>query len=310
MTPDSRTSKLNLMRCLKFGLLISLAVATQGRAQSIPGRELLAFPTGTLGAPVTLGTLPGHVLWNPATLDLPRPIKVRATVAALNSSNDQGVSAQFLSVSGRIREGTLVTLSLLQAGLSGMLRTDTDPQSLGGELRYGTTVISAGVAREHEQARVGAALRWRRGESGSESRSGFGIDAGVVLKDVGPRDLRVAASTFLWGPGQPETMRPRFGVAGDLRLVGADSSRQLRGGYELGGGSGLPHEHHLFMSGTFGRALTFGGMVLERAYGHSSTHLRLGVGLRYARYTVGIAREVDDGGVGSSYQFLLSADAP
>lgn len=300
---------LNLMRCLNFHLLISFCVATGSAAQSVPGRELLVFPAGTLGAPVTLGDLPGHAIWNPATLDLPTTIRVRGSIAALNSSNDQGVSTQLISVSARAPRGTLVNVSIMQAGVSGMLRTDTDPQSLGGELRYATMLVSAGVAREHENTRVGAALRWRRGESGSESASRFGIDAGLLLDDIGPRDARVGASTFLWSPGQSEATRPRFGVAGDLRVAGSDSARELRAGYEIGAGTGLPREHHVFVSGALGRTMGFGGFVMERAYGHTSTHLRLGVALRYGRYTVGIGREVDDGGVGASYQFLLSADA-
>lgn len=297
------------MRCLNFRLLISFCVATGSAAQSVPGRELLVFPVGTLGAPVTLGDLPGHVIWNPATLDLPSAVRVRGAIAALNSSNDQGVSTQVISVSARAYRGTLVNVSIMQSGVSGMLRTDTDPQSLGGELRYATTLVSAGLAQEHEHTRVGAAIRWRRGESGSETANRFGVDAGMLLNDIGPRDLRVAASTFLWGPGQPDATRPRFGIAGDLRVAGMDSVRELRAGYEMGGGTELPREHHLFMSGTLGRTMGFGGVVLERAYGHLSTHLRLGIGLRYGRYTVGIGREVDDGGVGASYQFLLSADA-
>ena len=297
------------MRCLNFRLMISFCVASGSAAQSVPGRELLAFPAGTLGAPVTLGDLPGHVIWNPATLDLPTAIRVRGAVAALNASNDQGVSTQFISVSARALHGTLVNVSIMQAAVSGMLRTDTDPQSLGGELRYATQLVSAGVAREHERTRVGAAIRWRRGESGSESASRFGVDAGMLVDEIGPRDARVAASTFLWSPGQPDATRPRFGIAGDLRVAGADSARELRAGYEMGGGTGLPREHHVFMSGTLGRTSGFGGFVMERAYGHTSKHLRLGVGLRYGRYTVGIGREDDDGGVGASYQFLLSADA-
>ena len=49
-----------------------------------------------------------------------------------------------------------------------------------------------------------------------------------------------------------------------------------------------------------------GGLARQSAYGFSTTRLRLGLGLRYARYLVGVAREEGTAGLGSTYQFLLT----
>jgi hypothetical protein len=49
-----------------------------------------------------------------------------------------------------------------------------------------------------------------------------------------------------------------------------------------------------------------GGVASQSAYGFTTTRLRLGLGLRYARYLVGVAREDGTAGLGSTYQFLLT----
>ena len=307
MIPAGPESNVKSMRRLMFGLVASLGVAARAAAQPVPGRDLLMAPIGTLGAPVTLGTLPGHSFWNPAAGLLPARFRAQATVAAVNSPSDLALSAHLLTVTGRVNDLTSFTIGVIEARVGDMLRTETDPQSLGRELRYATTVVSAGMSRRGDRTQVGMALRWRRGEAAGDVRQNVGVDAGVILTELGFRDLRFGASTFLWAPGQATVTQARYGAAADLVLAGGDTLHQVRGGFEIAGGTGLPREYHLFASARWRRYVAHAGYLHERLYGFGTAHYRGGIGLRYARYFVGVGREDDQSGIGPTYQFTLSA---
>jgi len=53
-------------------------------------------------------------------------------------------------------------------------------------------------------------------------------------------------------------------------------------------------------------AIARAGVARTEAFGHHDTVLRLGLALRYARYTVGLSREESAGGFDPTYQFVLS----
>ena len=93
----------------------------------------------------------------------------------------------------------------------------------------------------------------------------------------------------------------------DARLFGADSVRMTRGGYAYGRTGDSREDHYLFISTRYGPWIGRGGMASTSAYGYSSWSPRLGLGVQYARWTVGFAREDAGAGLGPTYQFMLSS---
>lgn len=294
------------MQRLHFALVGSLIVGRTALAQDVPARELLEFPIGTIGAPGVLFRHAGHGLWNPATITQPHDTKLQASVATLTAPAEQGVNAQLLSIAVPLTMRTTIAATLVRAAVSDILRTDTDPQSLGAEIPYNTTVASAAVARRTGLVTAGLAARLRFGQFDGDRGQTLGLDGGVVADDLGQRDVRLGASTFLWGPGARD-QEVRYSVGGDMRMFGRDSLRSGRGGYALSVTQRITREHYFFGSIRYGNLETLGGFARVIAFGQQNSHVRLGVGLHYSRYIVGVGREDNGAGMGSTYQFMLSS---
>ena len=295
------------MQRLNFAVLASLIVGSTALAQDVPARELLEFPIGTIGAPGVLFRQSGHGLWNPATIAQPRDTKLQVSVATLSAPAEQGVSAQLLSVAVPFAARTTVAATLVHAAVSDILRTDTDPQSLGPEIPYNTTVVSAAIARSNGPVTAGLAARARFGEFDGTRAQTIGLDGGIVVTDLGPRAVKLGASTFLWGPGKIDR-QVRYSAAGDMMLFGRDSLRSARGGYAFSFTEGITREHYFFGSARVGILEMLGGFARVIAFGENNSHVRLGVGLHYERYIVGVGREDNGAGMGSTYQFILSSN--
>jgi len=306
LTGATAPDKLKFMQRLKFAALASFFVGSTAFAQEVPARELLEFPIGTIGAPGVLFRQAGHGLWNPATIAQPRGTKLQVGVATLTAPADQGVNAQLLSVAVPIALRTTVAATLVRASVSDILRTDTDPQSLGPEIPYNTTVASATIARRTGYVTAGLAARLRFGEFDGERAQTLGLDGGLTVQEIGPRAVRLAASTFLWGPGNLE-QQARYSAGGDMMLFGRDSLRSARGGYAFSVTQSIAREHYYFGSARIGILEMLGGFARVIAFQHNNTHVRLGLGLHYARYIVGVGREDNGAGMGSTYQFMLSS---
>src|SRR5687768_1791046 len=218
------------MRCTVFASTLALAmagVAPSGTAQVVPGRDLLELPIATVAEAQVLATLAGDGLWNPATIFLRNGARYRISAASLEGPHDQGVSAHLLAASYALHPRTTVGLAVSRASVSDLIRTEDDPQSVGGEIPYNTIVASATIARRTSDFFTAAvAVRYRAGELDGVRSGAVGIDGGVMADGFAWRDVRVAASTFLWRPANDAAERTRFSIGGDLRIVGTDSLRQ------------------------------------------------------------------------------------
>ena len=325
MTVPKLRDKLNLMPCMIFaaqttarrsvvavrcrrGAIVAAAIALPGAlpAQWVPGRDLLDFPLGTVGEAPALATGARIGLWNPAAISTD---DARATfgVAALATPADQGVSAQLAGLAVRIQGGATVGLSVVRASVRDLLRTEEDPRSVG-EVRYATTLVSAMAARRSGNHLItGLAVRYRAGQLGSTNRGGVALDGGVVLRALGSRDGRLAASTFLWSPANQADERATFTGAGDLRLTGARSPHELRAGYSYAATERGVREHFPFVSARRRIWQGRGGFTRSEAHGDARWRLRLGVGVYYARYAVAVSREESGAGLDAIYQFSLSS---
>jgi hypothetical protein len=295
------------MRRFIFAAGVSGVLTTPAAAQAVPGRDLLDFPIGTLADAPALSTHAAGGYWNPASVMLGPRTRARGSVAALDASAEQAVSAQMVALSIAVPRNVTASLSVVRAGVSDIRRTETDPQSVGSDVPYSTTVVSAGLARRAAPyLTAGLALRYRTGVSAGVRDAVLGVDGGVVADRLPIRDARIGVSTYLWRPGNRRDDRPVYAAAADLRALGKGPTRELRTGYAFSYGGADAAEHFLFGAGRGGPVEARAGAARITRYGQSQYRLRLGVGVHHARYVVGVVRDESGAGLAPTYQFTLS----
>lgn len=298
-------SGLAAMSAMLFGTAAAMA-------QPVPARDLWDFPLGAVGAPPALASDAGVGLWNPATMSLDAGTRWRAGVASLSTGVEQGVEAQLIGVALRQPSGTSYGFSLARAAISDLVRTDTDPVSLGG-LRYESWLASVTVARPlTEWLSVGAAARWRQGRAERTVRSALAVDVGIVARYAPWHDARLAVGTFLWRPDREPEDRPLVTVATDLRVVGNGPLAEARLGFAAQGATRgqinqTTRELGPFASGRYGPIEARASLPIVRRGAERVTGVRLSVELHLARFVVGVGREDASVGLGPLYQFTFSA---
>lgn len=297
------------MRHLLFAALICGGMATRSAAQQVPARDLLDFPIGSFAEPAALSMRLPSGLWNPAAVALAQSERMVFGVAALNSPIEQGVSAQLATASFWIPQQAVVTASIARASVTDLVRTETDPQSVGAEIPYSTSIYSLGISRRFAGLSAGVAARMRTGTADYIQRSAFSLDAGLVADRVFGSPVRIAASTFLLSPARSRE-RPTILGAADLPVFTRDSTMQVRGGVAYSATDGRGRERYLFGSIRYASLEARGGMAQVSEFGASSNHLRLGLDMQYARYAVAIAREEQGASLGAVYQFMLTVVFP
>jgi hypothetical protein len=294
------------MRRLIFAALVLGGAPAAARAQRIPARDLLDLPLGTLAEPLALARTLGDGLWNPATVAITAPIRVRVGFAALTTGAAQGVGSQVLSAAVALPAATTVGLSVFRASVRDLQRTETDPQTLG-DVGYGTTVASVTAAREWRWVTAGVALRYRSGELDGRRAGAPGIDAGALGRVPWGPDIRVAVSSFMWRPNDDVADRQALVAATDLRLAGITGTRELRGGYSLVATRALGRDDYVHLDGRIARLTLAGGVLRATTYDVVTWGSRLGVGLQHARYVVALSREERSTGLPAVYQITLTS---
>lgn len=299
------------MRRLVFCLGLVGASAGAAIAQAVPGRDLLRFPLGLGAQSPAHGESQGAELWNPAAgvrLDTARAV---VGAAALNAPQDLGVSAQLLSARVRVNGTSAVHLSIARAAVTDLVRTETDPESVDDDVPYSTTLVSLGGTRRRRGGiTVGSALRYRSGRMDRARRGALGIDAGFVADSILGGRVRAGASTFLWRPGTPRGEGATFVAGADARIWRRAGLGEVRAAYAASATRRAGAEHYGVATLRAHGVEAAAGLLHTRAYGGANTRPRLGVGLHYARYVVGIARDESGAGLGPTYQFMLSTSVP
>jgi len=276
-------------------------------AQLVPGRDLLEFPLGVIAESPAMANPSGFGLWNPASVAIPAGSRARLSVGSMSAPVDVAVSAQLGTVAGRWRDGTTIALSLVSASVADLLRTDSDPQSLGDEIPYLTTLLSVIAARPVGPVTLGVAMRVRNGRLDTESRHAVSMDVGVITRGLGPRDVRLAASTFLASPFSHDHERAEALAAADARLVGQDSLRTSRIGVSYVLADGLYREAYTYTGARWGRVEGRLGVAHTEAHGRTNWRARLGIALHHRGYVIGVAREEGVDRLAATYQFTLSS---
>jgi hypothetical protein len=286
--------------------LAAFCCATRVAAQPVPARDLWEFPLGAVLEPAALASEPGAGLWNPAMIKLPSSVRWRFGVASLSTGTDQSVDGQLLSVSWRRDDNLTFGVSIARSAVASILRTDSDPQTLG-DVPYSSLLVSAVAARDVlPHVTAGLALRLREGRADRDVGQAVAADLGVVVHDLPWRAARFALSSFLWRPGREVEDRPAFVAAADARVVGG-GIRVLRIGYSHNGVNRGAQERGPTVSGRLDRLEARAAWLRTTAADRTVSRIRSGLALHYARFVVGIAREEGASGFGPLYQFTLSS---
>jgi hypothetical protein len=299
----------NGSRFLAGGVAATMAAASALGAQRVPGRDLFEFPLGAMAEPPALAEQSGVAFWNPAAASVPRGSRARFGVAALATPAEQGVSGQLAGVAIQLPGVVTAGLSFARAGVSDLVRTESDPQSLGN-LSYNSTLYTAVVARRSpEHVVTGLAVRYRTGELDGLRRGAVGLDGGVLVDGLlGERDVRLAAASFLWRPANQADERATMTLGADARVGGDGKQRETRAGYGFSLTEGGAREHYGVGSARYGPWVGRLGLARATTFQQTTWRLRLGLGVYYARYVVGVARESGgDAGLPAIYQFSLSS---
>ena len=298
---------LKCMRRLNFAVAAVLSVASPSDAQRVPGRDLLHYPLGTLAEAAALALDSGDGFQNPAAIQLPSGARFRGTAIGLNTGSDRGVSAQLASVAIALPGQFTVGLSAAHASINAIARTVGDPQPMGPDVAYNTFVVSlTGSRRTRRHLTSGVAVRYRSGQADEVRGSTFGLDGGIVAERLFGYDVRLGVTSYLWSPGSEDSEDAAFSAAVDAKVIGGDSTQQARAGYGYTVADGAAGGHYVFISGRLARWIGRVGVARADAFSHHETTVRLGLGVRYARYTVGLSREESAGGFDPTYQVVLS----
>jgi hypothetical protein len=292
-----------------FAASASIVLTSAAAAQQVPGRDLLEFPLGILAEAPALSSQMSGGLWNPATSTLGPSQRAAVSFAGLTTPQEQGVRLEMVGAEFRVRPSVTANMSFAQASVSDILKTETDPQSLGGEIPYGTMLLSAGAATTRRNLSVGVTGRYRWGSLDTDHSGAFALDAGAVADRVVGTPVRLAVSTFLFSPTH-KTDEATYLAAADIPVVRRDSSFIVRAGYSLSHTEGRGREDYAFATSAYRQIDLSAGLSQTTIYGHANRRLRLGFGLRYAGYDVAIGREDGATGFGASYQFLFTRVFP
>ena len=305
LTGGARVRYVKFMRRNGFWLCIVLVPGLL-QAQPVPGRDLLDFPIGSFaeGPAVSITTRDG--LRNPAAVLLPDRARARFSVSSLTTSTEQGVAGRIASLAFAAPREFTAALTIVRADVVDIVHTENDPSSVGEDVQYNTLVVSGAAAwRPAPNVTTGLALRYHTGQVDVTRSSVLGIDAGILIENLWRVDGRLGLSSFLWRPGAVSGDGASFAGAFDARIAGPDSLRELRGAYSYSHAPGLTREHFLSASGRLGHWEARAGVARSMQSTRSSTRARLGVGLHYRDYVVGVAREDTPQGLSPVYHFTF-----
>ena len=295
------------MRRIAISSLFLMAAPAVAVAQRVPGRDLLDFPLGTLADAPALSTTTGLGLANPAAIWIPDGHLGRVSLSALQTPAEVGVSIQALGIAVSLPQQIAASLSIVQASVNDIPRTEIDPKSLPGDIPYSTSLFSVGVARRQESVVAGVMLRYRVGSLDDQQRGAFGLDAGVLADSLLGLPIRAGASTFLWRPANGSDEETAYSGAIDGRVLRGPGSREGRLGYSLTLIERRTVEHYGFAALNEGRWSATAGLLRHVSSGEGDWSLRIGIGLRHKRYHIGVARDGVRDGIGGIYQFTLTS---
>jgi len=300
--------------CLAALLLLAAGgIAGPGKVVAQPGiaTDLWRLAAGTLVVPPALADDGSAALWTPA-VQLPRSeAGLRVAVEAIHSPSDIGISGGIASVAFRAGRVGTVNVVYGRMGVDGLVRTETSPEGIGGDIPVYNEVLSVGLARTVAPGLVaGIAARALSGRLDIISSSQLGLDLG--LRYAGPSRFSFGVATRFFDP----MLRASEGGASYSAAVSyrtaegqaLGTTADLRFRYGAGWAHGEGMQHLLSVGLALGGVVQLdGGAAREETAGFEVWRSRFGLSLDVGRYRVYLGRDGGVNGFGATYRFGLAA---
>jgi hypothetical protein len=292
-------------------LLLGLtAGGNKAGAQPAVVSDLWRVAAGTLVVPAALAQDGSAALWTPAAT-VPSGAVVRVAIEAVHAPSEVGISGGVATLA--VRAGHLGSLNLVygRLGVDGLVRTETSPEAIGGDIAVYAEVLSLGVARELSPGLVaGIAARALSGRLDADTRSQLGVDVGIQYTD--PSRLTLALATRFFDPTfRAAETAASYNAAASYRTAdgpiwGTTGTLTFR--YGLTWAHGEAAQHLLSAGLSLGGVLALdAGAAREELAGMAVWRSRLGVSLDVGRYRVYLNRDGGVNGFGATYRFGLAA---
>ncbi len=285
--------------------------ATRARAQPALVSDLWKVAAGTLVVPAALASDGSAALWTPASVLEDGVVSARVGIETIHAPSDVGVNGGIATAA--FRAGRLGTVNVVygRLGVDGLVRTETSPEAIGGDIAAYAEVLSLGLARTMARGLdVGIAARAMSGRLDVASSSQLGVDVGA--RYTSPERITIALATRFFDPTwrQGQLAASYNGALAyrtvDGPLWGTTAALEFRYGVTLTRGEGV---QHLLSAGVAlgGVAQLDAGAEEEETVGMPVWRSRFGLSLNVGHYRVYMGR---DGGVndfGATYRFGLAA---
>ena len=308
-----RLSRLLRQRAGAAFLLVAgwLAGARHLAAQPAVAADLWSIAAGTLVVPPALADDGSAPLWTPAVILPASGAGLRVGIEAIHSPSEIGVNGGIATLG--LRAGRLGTVSLVygRMGVDGLVRTETSPEAIGGDIDVYNEVLSAGLARTLGGGfTAGIAARAMSGRLDIANASQFGLDLG--LRYAASSHLALGACTRFFDPAlRAAESAASYSVAASYRTAEGQlwgTTASLRVWYGAGWAHGEGTQHLLTVGLALGGVAEVDiGAAREETAGFEVWRSRLGISLDVGRYRVNLGRDGGVNGFGATYRLGLAA---
>ena len=310
--PPGRPRPAGVVRLVPLALVLGgLLGPAELAAQPGVASDLWRLAAGTLVVPAALADDGSAALWTPATLLPADESGLKAAIEAIHSPSEIGINGGIASLA--FRAGGIGTVNLVygRMGVDGLVRTETSPEGIGGDIAVYNEVLSLGLARAIAPHLVaGIAVRSLTGRLDIVQASQVGLDLG--LRYSGPSRLSLGLATRFFDPA----LRASEGAASYSAAIGYRTAEgqawgttaDLRFWYGAGWAHGEGMQHLLTVGLNLGGvAEVDAGAAREETAGIEVWRSRLGISLSVGDYRVYLGRDGGVNGFGATYRFGLAA---
>jgi len=109
--------------------------------------DLWRLAAGTLVVPPALAEDGSAALWTPAVRLSPSGASLRVAIEAIHAPSEIGVNGGVASLAARAGAFGTVNVVYGRMGVDGLVRTETSPEAIGGDIAVYNEVLSVGLAR-------------------------------------------------------------------------------------------------------------------------------------------------------------------
>jgi hypothetical protein len=317
--------------CFVVGRWSAMPAALPAQEESSAGIAALDIPTGArpLGMGRAFVASSGDIqglFYNPAGLAARDSIGV--SFSRYEGASDLDLNGNFGAVSFPLLRGS-ATLAISYEDLGEFELTGSTADPLGTQDLSNVLFVGSYALRLGPRAAVGASLKYLRSDLGVADGNGVAFDAGALLRPSATFPLTLGVALLNLGPeitykfedapaqgdeestGDDLPSRIRWGMAldvGELTNPESDYGVQLAGDVEhdlrelgevsLFGGAALDYRNLVTLRG--------GVLRLNNSFGEkSSVGASLGAGVRWQRFRIDLARELNVSEIGDETHFSL-----